>query len=83
MKPEAEVKKRPEKRQVLWPHTLACEDDGDDVSAETIGLAKFFAYFTSLIVSAGTRESERRAALLNAISNVLKHLPWAEARSFL
>ena len=43
VKSGAKIKKRPVVRTELWPHTIANEDDGDEVTSEDIGLAKFLS----------------------------------------
>ena len=78
----AKVKKRPVVKTELWPHTVANEDDGEEVDSETISLAKFFACFTYIMLNCGRAESAGRSALLHAVSTVLEYLPWAEARNF-
>ena len=82
VKSGAKVKTRPVIRQMLWPHTVANEEDGEDVLCEDIGLAKFLSCFTCIMTSCGKVEAAGRARLLNAISSVLECLPWAEARLF-
>ena len=82
VKSGAKVKYRPVVRTELWPHTIANEEDGDEVDSETIGLAKFFSCFTCIMMDCRTAESRGRAALLNAVSTVLEYLPWPEARTF-
>ena len=82
VKSGAKVKKRPVVRQELWPHTIANEEDVDEVSSETIGLAKFLSCFTTIMMSAGKREAAGRSVLLNAVSKVLEFLPWMDARAF-
>ena len=42
VKSGAKVKKRPVVRTELWPHTVANEEDGDELDSETIGCSKFF-----------------------------------------
>ena len=66
----------------LWPHTIANEEDGDEVDSESIGLAKFMACFTCIMMSCRSAEAQGRAVLLHAISTVLEYLPWPEARTF-
>ena len=82
VKSGAKIKKRPVKYTELWPHTIAIEDDGDDVDSDNIGLAKFFSCFTYIMLGCGTRESRGRSGLLHAVSTVLEYLQWPEARSF-
>ena len=82
VKSGAEVKKRPVVRTELWPHTIANEEEGEDVTSETIGLAKFFSCFTLIMMECGKDEAEGRTALLHAVSRVLECLPWADARAF-
>ena len=67
VKSGAKVKKRPVIKTELWPHTIANEDDGEEVTSETIGLAKFLSCFTYIMVSCEKAESKGRAALLHAI----------------
>ena len=82
VKSGAKVKKRPVKYTELWPHTIAIEDDAEDVDSDTIGLAKFFSCFTYIMLGCGSRESRGRSCLLHAVSTVLEYLQWPEARSF-
>ena len=82
VKSGAKVKTRPVIRTELWPHTIANEEDGEDVTSEDISLAKFLSCFTCIMSSCGREESAGRARLLNAVSSVLECLPWAEARLF-
>ena len=41
VKSGAKIKKKPVIRTELWPHTLAYEEDGESVTFEDIGLARF------------------------------------------
>ena len=84
IKSGAEIKKRPVIRTELWPHTVAYEEDGDDVSSEDITLARFCSCFTMIMNSSecGRSESEGRSSLLQAIFMVVEILHWPEARSF-
>ena len=82
VKSGARVKKRPVVKTELWPHTIANEDDGDEVSCDNIGLAKFLSCFTFIMTSCGKAEAAGRAELLHAVSSVLECLPWADARTF-
>ena len=82
VKSGAKVKQRPVVKTELWPHTIANEDDGEEVSSDSIGLAKFFSCFTLIMKSCGKVEAAGRADLLHAVSSVLECLPWAEARTF-
>ena len=82
VKSGADIKKRPVVKTELWPHTIANEDDGDEVSSENIGLAKFFSCFTLIMKGCGKTEAAGRAELLHAVSSVLECLPWADARTF-
>ena len=82
VKSGAKIKKRPVVRTELWPHTIANEDDGDEVTSEDIGLAKFLSCFTYIMVNCGKLEAAGRAELLHAVSSVLECLPWADARAF-
>ena len=45
----AKIKKRPVIKTELWPHTVANEEDGDDVSSEDISLARFFSCYTFIM----------------------------------
>ena len=82
VKSGAKIKKRPVIRTELWPHIIANEDDGEEVSSENIGLAKFFSCFTFIMTTCGRAEAAGRAVLLHAVSSVLECLPWTEARAF-
>ena len=82
VKSGAKVKKRPVVKTLLWPHTIANEDDGDDVTSENISLSKFFSCFTSIMTSCGGVESRGRSALLHAVSLVLEYVQWPDARTF-
>ena len=82
VKSGAKIKIRPVIRTELWPHTIANEDDSEEVTSEDIGLAKFLACFTYILTSCGRAESVGRALLLHAVTTVLECLPWAEARAF-
>ena len=82
VKSGAEVKKRPVVRTELWPHTISNEEEGEDITSDSIGLAIFFSCFTLIMMECGKREAEGRTALLHAVSRVLECLPWADARSF-
>ena len=57
VKSGSKIKKRPVVRTELWPHTIANEDDGEEVTAEDIGLAKFFACFTYIMTNCGKVEA--------------------------
>ena len=82
VKSGAKIKKRPVVRTELWPHTIANEEDVEEVTSETIGLSKFLSCFSYIMLSCGKVEATGRAALLHAISSVLECLPWVEARAF-
>ena len=82
IKSGAKIKKRPVIKTVLYPHTIANEDDGEDITAENITLAKFFSCFSYIMLDCGIIESRGRAELLHAISTVLEYLHWPEARTF-
>ncbi|CAL4084230.1 unnamed protein product, partial [Meganyctiphanes norvegica] len=62
----ANVKKRPVVQTELWPHTVANEEDGEDVTHESIGLAKFFSCFTLIMMNCETAEVRGRTGLLHA-----------------
>ena len=83
VKSGAKIKKRPVVRTELWPHTVANEEDGDELDSETISCSKFFEYFGFIASTCKSKsESRGRAALLQAIGTVLGCLQWAEARAF-
>ena len=82
VKSGASIKKRPVLRTELWPHTVANEEDGEEVACDNISLAKFFACFTHIMLDCKRLESQGRAGLLHAVSLVLESLFWAEARTF-
>ena len=82
IKSGAKVKKRPVIKTELWPHTIANEDDGDDITSENISLAKFFSCFSYIMLDCGINESRGRSGLLHAVSTVLEYLHWPEARTF-
>ena len=82
VKSGANISKRPVVQTELWPHTIANEDDIEEVSSENITLAKFMSCFSHIMVNCGRAEATGRAVLLHAVSLVLECLPWAEARSF-
>ena len=82
VKSGAKIKKRPVVRTELWPHTIANEDDGDNVTSEDISLAKFFSCFTYIMMGCGGVEARGRSTLLHAVSMVLEYLQWADARAF-
>ena len=85
VKSGAKVRCRPVVKTELWPHTIAIEDDGDDVTSENIGLAKFLSCFTYIMTTCEKSkkgEAAGRALLLHAVCTVLECLPWAEARTF-
>ena len=65
-----------------WIKTIANEDDGEEATSDTIGLAKFLSCFTYIMVSCERVESKGRAALLHAICLIFECLPWTEARAF-
>ena len=82
VKSGSKVKKRPVIKTELWPHTIANEDDGEEVTSEDIGLAKFLSCFTYIMTNCGKTEAAGRGDLLHAVSSVLECIPWAEARTF-
>ena len=82
VKSGAQIKKRPVVKTELWPHTIANEEDGEEVDSESISLEKFFACFTHIMLNCSHAESKGRTALLHAVSLVLECLPWADARIF-
>ena len=83
IKSGAKIKKRPVVQTELWPHTIANEDDGEEVTSENISLAKFLSCFSYILVSCSSKiESRGRSALLHAVSIVLEYLHWSDARTF-
>ena len=82
VKSGAKVKQRPVVRTELWPHTIANEEDGEEVTSENIGLSRFLSCFTFIMTNCGRREAAGRAEFLHAITNVLECLPWSDARAF-
>ena len=83
VKSGAKLIKRPVIRTELWPHTVANEEDGEELTCETIGLPKFLSCFSAIMIGCGSKaERAGRASLLNAFSSVYECLPWVEARTF-
>ena len=83
VKSGAEVMKRPVVKTELWPHTIANEDDGENINSEDISLSKFLSCYTYIMINCvEPSEAEGRAVFLHAISTVLECLPWVEARAF-
>ena len=82
VKSGAKVKRRPVVKTMLWPHTIANEDDGVEVTSESISLSKFFSCFTYIMASCGGIEARGRSALLHAVSLVLEYVQWSDARTF-
>ena len=82
VKSGAKVKKRPVVKTLLWPHTIANEEDGDDTNSENISLSKFLSCFTFIMASCNGLESRGRSVLLHAVSLVLEYVQWSEARTF-
>ena len=79
----AEVKKRPVMKTELWPHTIANESDDEDITHDTIKLAKFLSCSTQIIAECESEtEAAGRSVLLNAITSILEFQPWPEVRSF-
>ena len=82
VKSGASMSKRPVVRTEIWPHTIANEEDGEDVACDTISLAKFFSCYTYIMLECRKTEAQGRTSLLHAISLVLEALFWTEARTF-
>ena len=76
------IKKRPVVKTELWPHTIANEEEGEEVACDNIGLSRFFNCFTHIMLNCRRSESAGRAVLLHAVSVVIEALYWAEARTF-
>ena len=56
VKSGAKIKKRPVIKTELWPHTVANEDDGEQVTCDNISLAKFMSCFTYIMATCGAAE---------------------------
>ena len=82
VKSGAKIKVRPVIKTELWPHTVANEDDGEQVTCDSITLAIFISCFTYIMATCESSESRGRSILLHSISLVLEYLQWAEARTF-
>ena len=82
VKSGAKISRRPVVQTELWPHTIANEEDVEDVTSDNITLAKFLSCFSYIMSNCGRAEATGRAVLLQAVSLVLECLPWTEARSF-
>ena len=82
VKSGAKIKRRPVIKTELWPHTMAYEEDGIEVSCEEISLSKFYSCFTLIMAGCEGEELSGRSALLRAVSMVLDVMPWPEARIF-
>ena len=82
VKSGAKVKKRPVVKTELWPHTIANEEDGEEVTSDNISLAKFYSCFTHIMTNCRRNEAQGRLSLLQAVSTVLEYLQWSEARTF-
>ena len=82
IKSGARVKTRPVVKTELWPHTIANEEDGENVNSESIRLAKFLSCFTHIMTDCEGFEAKGRAKLLHGVSTILEYLPWKEARTF-
>ena len=82
VKSGASLSKRPVVRTELWPHTVANEEDGEEVACDNISLAKFYSCFTYIMLECRGTELKGRTTLLHAISLVLESLFWSEARTF-
>ena len=85
VKSGAKIKKRPVVKSEDWPHIIANEENGgeDEVNSTNISLSEFLTCFSHIMLTCKSPiEKAGRSALLNAISLILKCLPWAEARNF-
>ena len=82
VKSGASIKKRPVVKTELWPHTIANEEEGEEVACDNIGLSRFFSCFTHIMLNCRRSESAGRAVLLHAVSVIIEALYWAEARTF-
>ena len=62
---------------------LANEEEGGELTSDTIGLPQFLSCFTAIMIGCGSKvERAGRASLLNAVRSVYECLPWVEARTF-
>ena len=82
VKSGAKIQKRPVIKTELWPHTIANEDDGENITSDNINLSKFLSCFTYIVTCCGGVESRGRSALLHAVTTVLEYLQWTDARTF-
>ena len=82
VKSGAKVLKRPVVKTELWPHTIAIEDEGDEVDCDTISLSTFWTCFSYLIMHSKGAEAKGRTALFHAIGMVVKYLSWPDGRTF-
>ena len=82
VKSGARIRLRPVVKTELWPHTIANEQDGGNVSSEDIFRSKFMSCFTYIMATCEGKEAAGRQILLHAIFLVLEYLPWTEARTF-
>ena len=83
VKSGAKLIRRPVKNTELWPHIVSNEEDGGELTCETISLPKFLSCFSAIMISCGSKtERAGRALLLKAFSSVFECLPWVEARTF-
>merc|ERR1711888_323268 len=49
VKSGAKIQKRPVIKTELWLHTIANEDDGENITSENINLSKFLSCFTYIV----------------------------------
>ena len=83
VKSGAKLVRRSVKHTELWPHTVANEEQGEELTCDTIGLPQFLSCFSAIMISCDSKsEKAGRASLLNAFSSVYECLPWVEARTF-
>ena len=79
----AKVKSRPVVRTELWPHTIAVEEEGGNITCDNISLSKFYSCFTQIVTDCESKtEKAGRTKLLNAISTVLDVRHWPDAHLF-
>lgn len=83
IKSGAKIIKRPVIQSELWPHTICNEDNPEEVKSDEISLAKFYSYYTKIMLECRDNfESIGRIALLHAVSLVLECTMWSDARDF-
>ena len=82
VKSGSKIKHRPVLKTELWPHTVANENDGEEMTCDNIILSKFISCFTSIVANSKGVEAEGRNNLLHGIGLVLEDLLWVDAHNF-